>query len=201
MNLFEPAGHVRRLETFCRLLLAMTLTRRVISHFGSTVNERGRQGHASVGSHCRCRLRSGRRRKAARHDEAGDSPDGLSRPPHSHSIINSFRNPLIGLKNGPNRAGFTVRYTATWSGIPECAAFIIDRHLSRTVSASTMASFRDLSRSIESWNTGERSVEPRRDSRVTTRLDRAPTTLSACRTSLFRQIFYRQPGRGHPASG
>jgi hypothetical protein len=62
----------------------------------------------------------------------------------------------------------------------------------------------DLSRSIESiesWGTGERSVEARCDPRVTTRLGQASMSLNACREPILGGFLYCQPGHGHPATG
>jgi len=69
---------------------------------------------------------------------------GLSRPPHSHSIINGFCKPLIRLYDSSNRAGFAVRCTATATGIPACRI----QHRSTSIENSRRLHDGQLSRSI-----------------------------------------------------
>jgi hypothetical protein len=84
---------------------------------------------------------------------ACDPPDrrGWRRPrradssPHSHSIINSFCKPLIRLANVSNRHGFTVRCTATSSGIPAHSF----HHRSTSIEGRQRVHDGQLSRSIE----------------------------------------------------
>jgi hypothetical protein len=49
--------------------------------------------------------------RVARRDEAGDSTDGLSRPPHSHSIINEPSKLLIRNVFAASSQTFTVIFT------------------------------------------------------------------------------------------
>jgi hypothetical protein len=84
---------------------------------------------------------------------------------------------------------------------PEIFAVIITVNLSGTsIGAGFRAirpkvTFRDLSRSIDSWGARERFIAPRRNPSERTQTEGASNTVTICRTSLFRQIFYRQQGQ------
>ena len=65
-------------------------------------------------------------------------------PPHSHSIINSFCKPMIDRANTSSLAGFTVRCTATATGIPACSI----QHRSTSIENSRRLHDGQLSRSI-----------------------------------------------------
>ncbi|MFN9746310.1 MAG: type IV conjugative transfer system protein TraL [Betaproteobacteria bacterium] len=66
-------------------------------------------------------------------------------PLYSHSIINGFCKSLTGLKNSSNYGGFTVRNTATSSGIPERSF----HHRSTSIENSRRRHDGLLSRSID----------------------------------------------------
>ncbi len=108
-----------------------------------------------------------------------------------HSMINGFCKPLIRLDIASNRAGFTVRCTATSRGIP-ARSF---HHRSISIESSRRVRDGQLSRSIDIYRLPRRAPMPSARARVgqgRAREGPASNMLIPCPDSDFRQEIYRQ---------
>ncbi len=110
---------------------------------------------------------------------------------HSHSIINGSFKALIRLVSTSNRAGFTVRCTATSSGIPSRSF----HHRSTSIESSRRVHdgpafeiYRGLSiRRTRSLDARADDMTPRGEMKETL----ASNALSCCRIESLRRFFYR----------
>ena len=128
------------------------------------------------------------------------------RAPYSHSIINGSCKPLIRLADASNLAGFTVRCTATSSGIPSRSF----HHRSTSIGKSRRFHNTQLSRSIEIYRVFARdSSSVRRLLAWREVIEGMPASkaLSCCRIESLGHFFYRHdaPARkrkvsAHPPS-
>jgi hypothetical protein len=120
--------------------------------------------------------------------ERWNPPVGLAT--YSHSIINGSCKPLIRLVDASNRAGFTVRCTATSSGIPSRSF----HHRSTSIENSRRFHNTQLSRSIEIYRvfardfSGVSGVAARRE---VIKEASASNDISCCRIASLWQFFYR----------
>jgi hypothetical protein len=110
--------------------------------------------------------------------------------PYSHSIINGFCKPLISLALAPHRAGFTVRCTATLSGIPSRSF----HHQSTSIEDSRRFHDDQLSTSIDIYRLPRPLPTPLKLVRVgqgNAHEGLASNASSCCPSSLFCPHFYR----------
>jgi hypothetical protein len=119
---------------------------------------------------------------AARNDEAGESHDGQSRPPYSHSIINEPSKLLIRKALAAASKIFTVIFTVNLCSTRIGAGF-------RPVRPNL--TFRDLSTSIDSDDGCQFHRRACMPVGKAAQKGTASNTLSRCPATLFRPHFYR----------
>jgi hypothetical protein len=116
--------------------------------------------------------------------------DHPGKPPYSHSIINGSCKPLIRLAVASNRAGFTVRCTATSSRIPSRSF----HHRSTSIENSRRVHGGQLSRSIAVYRFAAHDRAGRRcpsGTWVGIEKTEASNGTTCCRNELFWQFIYR----------